>query len=225
MPCIALDAAMGVDNQKKVRVIPITSALPHEGNTVSSVTLAIALAASGSKPLLIDADMRRPQMRAYLPALARAGFDLDPCRGPRLSDCYGNRQQPLCHQRRQRGRERPAGLPVSAIRHFHGGGKGGVRHHRHRQSTGDARCRCGNPCSFRRCCSARHSLEQTGRSTALAAVDRMRRANGGAVGVTMLNRVTPAKYEKYNRDGAWSFKYADYYHTATRTSAVNRYPR
>jgi hypothetical protein len=34
---------MGVDNQKKVRVILITSALPHEGNTVSSVALATAL--------------------------------------------------------------------------------------------------------------------------------------------------------------------------------------
>jgi hypothetical protein len=66
---------------------------------------------------------------------------------------------------------------------------------------------------------------QTRRSTVPAAVDRMRRANGGAVGVTMLNRVTPVKYEKYNRDGAWRFRYADCYHTATRTTAVNRYPR
>jgi hypothetical protein len=43
--------------------------------------------------------------------------------------------------------------------------------------------------------------------------------------VRVIHRVPPAKYEKYNRDGAWSFKYADYHHTATRTSAVNRYPR
>ena len=66
---------------------------------------------------------------------------------------------------------------------------------------------------------------QTRRSTVPAAVDRMRRANGGAVGVTMLNRITTVKYEKYNRDGAWSVMYADYYRTATRTTAVNRYPR
>lgn len=66
---------------------------------------------------------------------------------------------------------------------------------------------------------------QTRRSTVPAAVDRMRRANGGAVGETMLNRVTPVKYEKYNRDGAWRLRYADYYHTATRTTAVNCYPR
>ena len=55
---------------------------------------------------------------------------------------------------------------------------------------------------------------QTKRSIVLDAVGRMRRANGEAVGVTMLNRVDLGKYRKYNRDSGWSFKYSNYYHPA-----------
>lgn len=50
----------------------------------------------------------------------------------------------------------------------------------------------------------------------LDAVNRMRRANGEAVAVTMLNRVDLGKYRKYNRDSGWSFKYGDYYQPAIR---------
>ena len=63
---VALDAAIGVNNEKRSRVVLVTSALPQEGKTVSSVALATALAASGSKTLLIDADLRRPRVDAYL---------------------------------------------------------------------------------------------------------------------------------------------------------------
>ena len=70
--CVALDAATGVKNGKKGHVILVTSALPQEGKTLSSVALAASLAASGSKTLLIDADLRRPQMGGYLAAVARS---------------------------------------------------------------------------------------------------------------------------------------------------------
>jgi Mrp family chromosome partitioning ATPase len=60
---------------------------------------------------------------------------------------------------------------------------------------------------------------RTKRSVVLDAVDRLRRANGKAVSATVFNRVTPAKYYKYNRDGGWGFRYADYYRTASETAA------
>jgi Mrp family chromosome partitioning ATPase len=63
---------------------------------------------------------------------------------------------------------------------------------------------------------------RTRHSAVINSIDRMRRANGKAVGVTMLNRVTPAQYFKYNRDGGWSFRYANYYRPAITTTALKR---
>jgi capsular exopolysaccharide synthesis family protein len=46
-------------------VIAITSAVPGEGKTSTSLNLAISFATSGVKTLLIEADMRRPRIREY----------------------------------------------------------------------------------------------------------------------------------------------------------------
>ena len=48
------------------RVIAITSALPEEGKTTSSINLAISLANSGFQIALIEADMRRSRFSSYL---------------------------------------------------------------------------------------------------------------------------------------------------------------
>ncbi len=48
------------------KVISITSAVPNEGKTVTSLNLAISLGFSGLKTLLIEADMRRPKFLNYL---------------------------------------------------------------------------------------------------------------------------------------------------------------
>ena len=70
---IGLDAAMGGNRSPdQGRVILVTSALPQEGKTVSSVALAASLAASGSKTLLIDADLRSPMVGAHLAGLSRS---------------------------------------------------------------------------------------------------------------------------------------------------------
>jgi polysaccharide biosynthesis transport protein len=47
------------------KVIAITSAVPGEGKTSTSLNLAISFATSGMKTLLIEADMRRPKIREY----------------------------------------------------------------------------------------------------------------------------------------------------------------
>lgn len=47
-------------------VVVITSALPHEGKTTASSALALTLAAANHKVLLIDADLRRPQVLSTL---------------------------------------------------------------------------------------------------------------------------------------------------------------
>jgi succinoglycan biosynthesis transport protein ExoP len=48
------------------KVLLITSALPKEGKSATSVNLAIVLAQKGSRVLLVDADMRRPTLHKVL---------------------------------------------------------------------------------------------------------------------------------------------------------------
>lgn len=48
--------------EKPPRKILITSSVPGEGKTVTSVNLAVAIAQSGYKVLLIDADLRKPRI-------------------------------------------------------------------------------------------------------------------------------------------------------------------
>ena len=48
------------------QVIVITSALPNEGKTTSSINLSLSLAQAGAKVVLIEADLRRPKVPLYL---------------------------------------------------------------------------------------------------------------------------------------------------------------
>lgn len=52
--------SLGDNNEKKCRVIGITSAQPSEGKSNTSINLAYSLAELGKSVVLIDADMRRP---------------------------------------------------------------------------------------------------------------------------------------------------------------------
>lgn len=48
------------------RAIAVTSSIPREGKTTTSLHIAHTLAASGERVLVIDADLRRPKIASYL---------------------------------------------------------------------------------------------------------------------------------------------------------------
>jgi capsular exopolysaccharide synthesis family protein len=59
-------AIMQVTRRGQCSVILVTSAAPQEGKTTTSMNCAAAMAQQGSRVLLVEADMRRPKMRAEL---------------------------------------------------------------------------------------------------------------------------------------------------------------
>ena len=56
------------------KIILITSALPREGKTTTSINTAIVLAQKGTRVLLIDADLRRPSVHKALGINPRVGL-------------------------------------------------------------------------------------------------------------------------------------------------------
>lgn len=56
------------------RSIVVTSSLPGEGKSTTSVNLAIALADSGQRVVLVDCDLRRPDVANYTGLEGRAGL-------------------------------------------------------------------------------------------------------------------------------------------------------
>jgi len=51
---------------KAPKVISVTSAIPNEGKTSSSINLAISLANAGLRTCLVEADLRKPKASKYL---------------------------------------------------------------------------------------------------------------------------------------------------------------
>jgi capsular exopolysaccharide synthesis family protein len=216
---VGLDAATGGNTtQNRGRVVLVTSALPQEGKTVSSVALATALAASGSKTLLIDADLRKPTMGAHLAGLSRS-------------------------QTLESILDEGEGCPVAAEidKNLYAISSGGVDEDAQRvflttrfsafleaaRAEFDSIVIDSPPAMVvadaailaRFADVVLHVVRwgRTLRSAVIDSVDRMRRANSRAVGVTMLNRAKPAQFFKYNRDGGWSFRYASYYRPTITT--------
>jgi capsular exopolysaccharide synthesis family protein len=56
------------------KVLLVTSAMPKDGKTTTSINIAVALAQGGSRVLLIDADLRRPSIHRTLKLSNIAGL-------------------------------------------------------------------------------------------------------------------------------------------------------
>jgi receptor protein-tyrosine kinase len=63
---------LAVDNPP--RVIVVTSSMPHEGKTTTSINLALALAEADYNVALVDGDMRRPMLDKILNVVGSVGF-------------------------------------------------------------------------------------------------------------------------------------------------------
>jgi polysaccharide biosynthesis transport protein len=60
--------------EKSLRVIAITSGLPSEGKTTTSVNLSLSLALSGKRVVLVEADLRQPVFQKHLGIPNRVGL-------------------------------------------------------------------------------------------------------------------------------------------------------
>jgi capsular exopolysaccharide synthesis family protein len=209
-----------VNSPKKGHVILVTSALPQEGKTLSSVALAAALAASGSKTLLVDADLRRPQMTNYLPDASRshdlaslADYDGYPSAievdenffAIRGGDADENAQRVFLSEKFGTFME-TAKAEFDAI----------VIDSPPSMVVADAAILA------RFADVVVHVVRwgRTPRSPVLESVDQMRRANKRSASVAILNRVNLVSYYKYHRDGRWGFRYANHYRRNVAIPAV-----
>ncbi|MFM1651939.1 CpsD/CapB family tyrosine-protein kinase [Brevibacillus sp. B_LB10_24] len=59
---------------KKVKTLLITSAEPNEGKTTTILNLAVVMAQSGQRVLLVDADMRKPTLHFPFPVQNQVGL-------------------------------------------------------------------------------------------------------------------------------------------------------
>lgn len=61
-------------SEKGARVIVVTSTSPGEGKTLTSINLALTLASADGKVLLVDGDLRKPQVHTVLKLQKRPGL-------------------------------------------------------------------------------------------------------------------------------------------------------
>jgi capsular exopolysaccharide synthesis family protein len=220
---VGLDAAMSAKIQNQGRVILVTSALPQEGKTVSSVALATALAASGSKTLLIDADLRRPAVGAHLAGLSHS-HTLESMLAHGAEYLAAAEIDKNLYAIRSGGVDEDAQQVFLTTRFGELVEKARAEFDSIVIDSPPAMVVADAAILARFADVVLHVVRwgRTRRTAVIDSVDRMHRANGKAAGVTMLNRATPAQYFKYNRDGGWSFRYASYYRPAITTATSER---
>ncbi|OBB57169.1 protein tyrosine kinase [Mycobacterium sp. 852013-51886_SCH5428379] len=75
---------VAVDNPP--RVIVVTSSVPSEGKSTTAINIALALAESDNKVVIVDGDMRRPTLHKHLGAVGPVGFSTVLSGGATLSE-------------------------------------------------------------------------------------------------------------------------------------------
>jgi capsular exopolysaccharide synthesis family protein len=63
-----------LNSDKQLKVVVVTSSVPQEGKSTVSANLAVAIAESGRRVLLVDADMRRPLQHQIWDLINEAGL-------------------------------------------------------------------------------------------------------------------------------------------------------
>ncbi len=61
-------------SQQPLRIIVVTSAMPGEGKSATASNLAVVLAETGLRTVLVDADLRRPRASRFIGVADRAGL-------------------------------------------------------------------------------------------------------------------------------------------------------
>jgi capsular exopolysaccharide synthesis family protein len=208
---------LAVPTAPKGRVILVASSLPQEGKTMSAVAIARALASSGLKTLLIDADLRRPSVARYLGE--RSGSDLlsllqagaDPRTTPELAANL--------HVISPRGpAENAQALLMSAQ----------MESLIERAKTAFDAIVCDSPpvmvvadaAILATLCDLVIFVVRWGRTpvgTILSGVEQLSRMRRDATYATILGRVDLAGYRRYGDDGYCRFKYPEYFATQTES--------
>ncbi len=63
------NVSFAIPGNRKGKTIGMTSSIPHEGKSHTTINLAYSLAKNGQKTLLISADMRKPTIEMYTPGI------------------------------------------------------------------------------------------------------------------------------------------------------------
>ena len=74
------------DVEKSIKTILITSGLPREGKTTTTVNLALSLVLAGRRVIIAEADLRRPMVPEYLHVSNRVGLSTVLAGGATLAD-------------------------------------------------------------------------------------------------------------------------------------------
>lgn len=75
-----------LDVDQTSKTYAITSPMPGDGKTTTSINIALALAESGSRTILIETDLRRPKFGEYLNLESTVGLTTVLIGGAQLSD-------------------------------------------------------------------------------------------------------------------------------------------
>ncbi len=107
---------------KPLKTLMITSALPREGKSVTTVNLALALALSGSRVVIVEADLRKPRLHTYLgvnPELGLSNYLAGTAQLAAVTQALqSDRFLPVSHGRTQSGSAKPNHNGSSAASHF-----------------------------------------------------------------------------------------------------------